>query len=188
MSPMHLTVWASALSFQIANGACIGGWLGGYGPTSNTDWEAHTPRVLLGLAIFVLGFAGNIYHDDELRSLRRTAARESQEIQQQTQEKKGMGERERDGKGERQAGSAQKVYKVPQAGLFRYILYPHYFCEWVEWIGYWIIGGWACAPARNFVANEVAAMMPQAVDGKRWYVSRFGREVEGRRAILPGVL
>ena len=129
------------------------------------------PYVQVGLVIFLLGFVGNIYHDDELRELRRQAGREQEEK-----------------KGKREVNT-QKVYKLPETALFQYILYPHYFCEWAEWTGYWIIGGWSCIPARNFLVSEIAAMTPQAVSGKKWYVEKFGEAKVGKRkAVVPGLL
>lgn len=82
-----------------------------------------------------------------------------------------------------------KVYKVPQNGLFSFILFPHYLCEWIEWAGFWMIGGLGCVPARTFVLNEIATMTPRALLGKRWYVERFGKEKIGsRKAVIPGLL
>jgi len=70
------------------------------------------------------------------------------------------------------------------------VLYPHYLCEWIEWAGFWIIGGWGCVPARAFLANEVSTMLPRALGGRRWYVKRFGVEEVGRgkKAVVPGIL
>ena len=69
------------------------------------------------------------------------------------------------------------------------MLYPHYLCEWIEWMGFWIMGGWAFAPARAFLLNELAAMLPQAINGRTWYLEKFGREKIGsRRAVIPGIL
>ena len=168
---MHITVWASALFFQITNGACIGAWLGGYGPRTASDWQGRMLYIQIGLIVFLIGFIGNIYHDGELRELRREAARE---------------QKEKEGKRE---AETQKIYKIPQAGLFKYILYPHYFCEWIEWAGYWIIGGWTCIPARNFVASELASMTPQAISGRKWYLQKFGEAKIGeRKAVIPGLL
>ena len=176
MSPIHILVWTSALSFQIINGLCIGGWLAAYGPVDAKDWEGTAPRIELGMMIFALGLLGNMFHDDELREIRRAAAK-NQEQRQAKQDEKGG------------AKSVDKVYMVPQNGLFKYILYPHYLCEWFEWCGFWMIGGLGCMPARNFVLNEIATMTPRAVKGKQWYLARFGKEKIGtRKAILPGIL
>ena len=196
MSPMHPTVWAAALIFQITNGVCIGGWLGGYGPVATSYWTSRMPYVQAGTALFLSGFVGNIYHDDALRELRREAAREQLEQKEKQEEKQKEKEVGGDGKGKEGKGkegetdtNTQKIYKIPSAGLFRWIFYPHYLCEWIEWAGFWIIGGSGCAPARNFWLCEVAVMTPQAVQGWKWYVEKFGAEkVAGRKAVLPGLL
>jgi 3-oxo-5-alpha-steroid 4-dehydrogenase 1 len=68
------------------------------------------------------------------------------------------------------------------------VLYPHYLCEWIEWAGFWMAAGWGCAPARAFLVNEMFAMFPRAVRGRRWYLERFGEDKVGRRwAVIPGV-
>ena len=126
--------------------------------------------------IFAVGLLGNIYHDDELREIRRAAAR-NQERKQKTRGEKG------DGK------SVDKVYMIPENGLFKLVLFPHYLCEWIEWGGFWMIGGMACVPARTFLINEVATMLPRALDGKQWYVERFGKEKIGsRKAVIPCII
>ncbi|KAL8694544.1 MAG: hypothetical protein Q9218_000800 [Villophora microphyllina] len=176
MSPIHPLVLASALTFQVINGTCIGGYLAGYGPTTIGDWSGSMIRIEIGLMIFFAGFMGNIFHDDELREIRRAAA-ENQERKAEAQ-----GDRAK-------AGGVEKVYMIPENGLFRIILYPHYLCEWVEWIGFWIIGGWGCVPARTFVVNEITTMLPRALSGKRWYIDRFGKErVGSRKAVIPGLI
>lgn len=176
MSPIHPTVWLSALAFQLVNSISIGGWLAGYGPTSPRDWQGRILWIQAGLMVWTAGFASNIYHDDELREIRRAAGR----VQRQKQ-------RDQDEKSERKG--VDKVYMIPQNGLFRAILYPHYVSEWVEWCGYWMVAGLGCVPARNFVLAEVSTMLPRALQGRQWYLKRFGRErVDGRRAVIPGLL
>lgn len=176
MSPIHLSVWLSALAFQFVNATCIAGWLAGYGPTSPADWAGRILWIEVGLMVFAVGFLGNIYHDDELREIRRAAAR-NLERREGAQGEKGKGK------------GVDKVYMMPENGLFRMVLFPHYFCEWIEWCGFWMVGGLGCVPARNFVVSEVATMMPRALQGRRWYVARFGKEkVGGRKAVVPGLI
>ncbi|KAL9014560.1 MAG: hypothetical protein Q9180_008939, partial [Flavoplaca navasiana] len=176
MSPIHPFILISAFSFQVINGTCIGGYLAGYGASTQEDWAGATIRIQVGLLIFLAGFIGNMWHDDELREIRRVAARK------QKQKAKVQGEKGKEGK-------VDKVYEVPENGLFRLILYPHFFCEWIEWCGFWVIGGWGCVPARNFVINEMTTMTPRALSGKRWYIQRFGKEKIGsRRAVIPGLI
>ncbi len=73
-------------------------------------------------------------------------------------------------------------------------MYPHYATEWLEWTGYWLVGGlaglgWWGTPAMWFVINEIAVMAPRAVGGLRWYEAKFGkRALAGRGALVPGLL
>lgn len=161
MAPIHVAVWVMAIGFQLLNATCLGAWLAAYGPVTAEAWAAQSPlpQFVLGLAVFYAGLAANMFHDEELREIRRR----------------------------KQSGGGGH-YEIPQAGLFRYVLYPHYLCEWVEWAGFLVAAGWSCAPAWAFLANEVCAMLPRAVRGKAWYVERFGADKVGRRwAVVPGV-
>ena len=182
MSPIHPIVWIAAICFQLMNGISIGGWLGGYGPKTRFDWAPGLKykvggRMELGMMIWALGFFANIFHDDELREIRRSALR--------TEKAKGQQQDEKD-KGRK---GVDKVYMIPQNGLFELVLYPHYFCEWIEWGGFYLMAGLGCVPARNFVLNEIATMLPRALQGKQWYIKRFGKDkVGGRKAIIPWLL
>ncbi|CAL3967416.1 hypothetical protein PZA11_003724 [Diplocarpon coronariae] len=187
MSPIHPFVWLFALCFQITNGLSIGSWLGGYGPTSRLDWQNNGQtyisgaRIELGMMIWAFGLMGNAFHDDELREIRRSALRN-----QHRQAREAEGDT---GQGKAGHRGVDKVYMIPMNGLFRWIFYPHYLFEWIEWAGFWIVGGWDCVPARIFLLNEIATMLPRAVQGKKWYEERFGREkTAGRKAIIPGIL
>ena len=134
----------------------------------------------LGMMIWALGFVANIWHDDELREIRRASARNQKRRAEEAEKSTGK---------DKGTIKVDKVYFVPQNGLFWWILYPHYLCEWIEWSGFWIMGGLACVPAQNFLMNEIATMLPRAVAGKKWYIDKFGKEkVGGRKAIIPGLL
>lgn len=138
----------------------------------------------MGLMLWAIGFALTIWHDDELREIRRTEARNQAKRAAAAHPSTGKGKVN----GEAKVG-VDKVYVIPKNGLFTWILYPHYLCEWVEWTGFWIMGGGGFVPGRTFVVNEVATMLPRAVRGKWWYVERFGKEKVGKRkAIIPGLL
>lgn len=182
MSPIHLFVWAAAMSFQLFNGTLIGSWLAAYGPTTREAWEAQlSPFPILqfsvGVAVFYLGLAANFYHDDELREIRRREQRRQERLAAQ---QKG---------GAKSNGTVEKHYQIPQAGLFQYVLYPHYFVEWIEWTGFYMACGFSCLPALMFVVNEVTSMLPRALNGRKWYVDKFGEEkLRNKKAIIPGVL
>ena len=68
------------------------------------------------------------------------------------------------------------------------MLYPHYFCEWIEWTGFWLACGIGCVPAMLFVMNEIVTMGPRAIKGKWWYMENFGEEkIRKKWAIVPGL-
>lgn len=102
------------------------------------------------------------------------------------------GAAKRKAKSEGKAGvSFEKVYVIPpKEGLYKYILYPHYTLEWLEWTGYWVFAGavglgWD-TPAAWFVAAEVTSMLPRAVEGRKWYAGKFGeKRLERRGGALP---
>ncbi|PVH84494.1 steroid 5 alpha-reductase [Cadophora sp. DSE1049] len=187
MSPIHPLIWLLALSFQTTNGLSIGSWLGGHGPTSRLDWQSYGNtykaggRIEFGMFLWAFGLMGNAFHDDELREIRRAALRNQEAALKECEQSTGKGKAAKKG--------VDKVYMIPENGLFRWIFYPHYLCEWIEWTGFWIVGGWDCVPARSFLLNEIAAMLPRAMQGKKWYEERFGKEkTAGRKAIIPGIL
>jgi len=75
------------------------------------------------MMIWAIGLIGNIFHDDELREIRRAALRNQKRREQEKDEPGKPGERK----------GVEKVYMIPQNGLFKWIFYPHYLCEWIEW-------------------------------------------------------
>ncbi|KAK4549723.1 hypothetical protein LTR36_005024 [Oleoguttula mirabilis] len=174
MSPIHPFVFVSAFAWQVANGLSIGGWLAGYGPTTVYDWAGHLYYIEIGLVIWGWGFLGNMFHDDDLREIRRSALRRQKETA--ARENKPV-------------EGVDKLYMLPKNGLFHYVLFPHYLCEWFEWAGFWMVGGLHCVPARSFLLNEIATMLPRAMQGRRWYIEKFGKEKVGsRKAVIPGLL
>lgn len=189
MSPIHIINWSGAFLFQIFNGISIGGWLGGYGPTTRADWAGHQnnyvagARMEFGLVLWAIGFFLTIFHDDELREIRRAAARNQQRRAAQAEHSTGKDKMANGSTG------VDKVYMIPKNGLFWWIFYPHYLCEWMEWTGFWVAGGSKCLPARTFLVNEISTMLPRAIQGKKWYIERFGEyKVAGRKAIIPKLL
>lgn len=133
---------------------------------------------IIGLALFSEGLWRNMSSEAILHNMRRDAAK-----------RKARSE----GKIEI---SYDKVYVIPPPqGYFRNILCPHYVWEWIEWAGYYILGGtWGLgwgwqSPALWFVIVEVTTMLPRAVTQRNWYMEKFGkRAVAGRAAAIPGVL
>ncbi|KAK7532316.1 3-oxo-5-alpha-steroid 4-dehydrogenase-like protein [Phyllosticta citribraziliensis] len=189
MSPIHPIVWASAIAFQLTNAISIGGWLGGHGPTTPYDWQGHLYNAELALVLWIWALLANMYHDDDLREIRRAAARRARKAV--VDRLRADGKPTDDAAVDRECAnsSVDKVYMIPKNGLFGWVLYAHYLCEWVEWAAFWWVGGWSCAPARAFLLNEIATMLPRALAGRRWYAEKFGDDkLEGRKAIIPGLL
>ncbi|KAE8349534.1 hypothetical protein BDV28DRAFT_141039 [Aspergillus coremiiformis] len=215
ISPIHASIVCSAAAFNWVNSTCLAAWLVGYHvpvPGFRTDGSEDGDRSAiatclpyLGFGLFFLGMVGNIVAERTLFRLRREEA-DKLECHRRHQQGKKLLPRNR----------YSKVYVLPPAsGLFRFILYPHYVCEWLEWIGFvlvgtavypavvapemklapWLVPAAAVVerlrvplplPAVVFVGNIVASMVPQARWGKKWYLGKFGRErVAGRAAVLP---
>jgi 3-oxo-5-alpha-steroid 4-dehydrogenase 1 len=186
IAPLHVAVWALAAFFQLTNAVSLGGWLAAYGTVTEEGWRdsCSVPQFVAGITVFYLGLAANFFHDEELREIRRRENRRQERIRRE-QGHNGSASTNNN-KGPNVAVS--KHYQIPQAGLFKYMLFPHYFCEWVEWFGYWMAAGWGCTPARTFLVNELFTMVPRAVRGKQWYVEKFGEEKVGKKwAAIPGV-
>lgn len=180
MSPIHIFVWFAAFTFQITNATVIGGYLAGYGPRTVYDWSGRLYTMEIGMVIWGWGLLANAFHDDDLREIRRASMRKQTKAAEQKAKEEGKPV---------ESVSVDKVYMIPKNGLFHYVLFAHYFCEWIEWLGWWMVGGWACMPARAFFVNEVFSMMPRALQGYEWYVEKFGKEKVGKRkAIIPFVL
>ncbi|KAK6408429.1 hypothetical protein LTR95_018432 [Oleoguttula sp. CCFEE 5521] len=174
MSPIHPLVFASACLWNLINGLSIGGWVGGYGPNTREAWAGRLYQMEIGLVIWGWSFLANFFHDDDLREIRRSTLRRQKE------------QAKKEGK---PIEGIDKFYMVPKNGLFQYVLFAHYLCEFFEWAGFWMVGGLDCLPARTFLINEMATMIPRAVAGKRWYIEKFGKEKIGKRkAIFPGLL
>ena len=174
MSPIHSLVFLFAFMFNTLNALSIGGWVAGYGPTTVYDWAGRLYYIEVGLVLWGWSFMGNIFHDDDLREIRRSAAQR---------------QKAQAGKEGKPMDGVEKLYMLPKNGLFHLILYPHYLCEWFEWAAFWLIGGPSCVPARTFLVNEISTMLPRAIAGRQWYIEKFGKEKVGnRKAVIPGLL
>lgn len=186
MSPIHISVALSMALFQFMNSSSLGGWIcydaqrqASHLSSSEVDARLISPLSIIGMVVFVGGLAGNIAAEWHLFDLRTGAAK-------------------RKAKSEGKAKiTYDKVYVVPEPkGLFKYVLFPHYSLEWLEWTGYWILGGawglgwkWQVSGALMFLVNELFSMTPRAYQGVEWYENKFGkRAVAGRKAVIPGVI
>ncbi|KAF7717380.1 Uncharacterized protein PECH_006682 [Penicillium ucsense] len=158
MSPIHAFVMCSAMLFNWFNSSCLSGWLAGYeipieGYRTNGAqvMSSSTPFVpptrlmvfiIAGTIIFFYGMAQNIRAETTLFRLRR------EEADRRASKRSDIHSRDLDRdhnpdlqKKDRNGNKYHKVYVIPPAsGLFRYILYPHFVFEWLEWTGFALVG------------------------------------------------
>jgi 3-oxo-5-alpha-steroid 4-dehydrogenase 1 len=173
VSPIAPWVALMMVYFQWSNSANVGCW-NVYNSIGSTGSLFH-PIAMAGLLLWVTGFVQNVRCEHKLFELRRAAAKRKAKSE---------------GKAEI---TYEKVYVIPPAaGSFKHILFPHYVWEWVEWAGYWLMGGaWGLGWGNNsaalwFTIAEICVMLPRAKQGKDWYEQKFGkRAVAGRAAALP---
>lgn len=148
ISPVRLEIFVLAFIFNWLNSSCIAGWIAGYDltqalgysplPASSTTLQQCLPYI--GLATFAYGMIGNIRSERTLWSLRREEAQ--RQATKKSDDKMGSDD---------ERNIYHKVYVIPPAkGLFRWILYPHYSLEWLEWIGFLLVGT-AVYPAHAFL-------------------------------------
>lgn len=135
------------------------------GPPSHA-WS-HT-SYYVGIFFFLLGLVSNIFHDEILYNLRRNHPPSA------------------DGK---------PRYAIPKGGLYKWISYPNYLSEWIEWTGYAIAATagqenrWAYTAPWIFVMSEVVLMLPRAWKGHSWYHQKFkGEYPKERKAVIPFLL
>lgn len=77
-------------------------------------------------------------------------------------------------------------YRIPRAGLFRFVTMPNYLGEILEWFA-WALATWSLA-GLAFAAFTAANLVPRAVSNRKWYVARFPDYPKERRALIPFVL
>ena len=189
-SKSHVIVPLAAIAFNVVNGFLMGSYLSS--PAARISLAKPSPRFYLGVALWAAGAAGNIFHDEILLNIRRKAISK--------------------GKGKANGG---EHYAIPNGGLYSFISYPNYFCEWIEWLGFAIAASpvpnmpglstlldpqtfvnilttapdqWApsLTPPWIFLINEIILMLPRAFRGHQWYHNKFGDSYpRQRKAVIP---
>ncbi|KAF9465295.1 3-oxo-5-alpha-steroid 4-dehydrogenase-domain-containing protein [Collybia nuda] len=212
-SKSHIIVFLSAVCFNVLNGAMMGAYL--TSPFARifltSPYTFRRPTFYIGLALWAVGFAGNILHDEILLDIRRKA------------KNKDKGEVSQNGKAT-SPKPKQEHYGIPQGWLYKYISYPNYFCEWVEWLGFALAAAPLplatssltlaslssfftvqsisslisdpaylfapnLAPPYIFLISEVFLMFPRAYKGHQWYKKKFGKDYpKERKIVIPHVL
>ncbi|KAJ7578145.1 3-oxo-5-alpha-steroid 4-dehydrogenase-domain-containing protein, partial [Mycena floridula] len=107
-SRAHLIVPIAGVSFNLPNGFLMGSYLSSPVAHAYLANASSRPIFWLGVGLWAAGFIGNVIHDEILANIRRRAAKDK---------------------------DAQH-YAIPQGLLYRYVSFPNYFCEWIEWLGF----------------------------------------------------
>ncbi|KAJ2510648.1 hypothetical protein H4217_007769 [Coemansia sp. RSA 1939] len=172
---MHIGIMLSACMFNAVNGYLNGRWLGVVGPDTAPP-GARGWRFVLGVFLFIAGFAGNIHHDNTLMRLRSKPS---------TGGTAGGGSGSTSNKVGRNGSGGSSRYLVPYGSMFAFVSCPHFFCESVEWTGFAIASGSPAAWA--FVLNVVCNLAPRAYFIHQWYVRTFPEYPGSRKAMIPFV-
>jgi 3-oxo-5-alpha-steroid 4-dehydrogenase 1 len=121
------------------------------------DWLTD-PRFIAGLIIYYAGFALNVHADATIRNLRSPE----------------------------EVASGEKVYRIPQGGLFRWVTSPSYLAELIAWAGF-ALCTWSLAGVFIFLVSA-ANLVPRAFATHRWYRERFPEYPKERKALVPFLL
>ncbi|KIK63940.1 hypothetical protein GYMLUDRAFT_71406 [Collybiopsis luxurians FD-317 M1] len=114
-SKSHIIVPLAGITFNVLNGSLVGTYLSS--PAAFAYLSSARPSFYLGLGIWATGLAGNIIHDEILMNIRRKAKSKA------------------DGKTAKTKNTSEH-YAIPYGLLYKYISFPNYFCEWIEWAGF----------------------------------------------------
>jgi len=77
----------------------------------------------------------------------------------------------------------EESYKIPRAGLFKYVSCPNYLGEIMEWTG-WAVATWSI-PGLAFAIFTIANLAPRAFSNHKWYINSFSDYPEDRKALIP---
>lgn len=127
--------------------------------THLTDAWLTDPRFIVGISIYLFGFTMNIYSDAIIRNLR-----SKEEVQR-----------------------GDKIYRIPQGGLFKYVTNPSYLTELISFTGF-AIATWSMGAVFVLLVSA-ANLIPRAFQVHKWYKEKFGEEYpKERKVLIPFIL
>ena len=106
------------------------------------------------MAIYLFGFVMNIHSDTIIRNLR----------------------------SKEEVAEGEKVYRIPQGGLFNYVTNPSYFTELLSFLGF-AIATWGLGAVFVLLVSA-ANLIPRAFQSHRWYQKKFGDQYPAQRKVL----
>ena len=82
--------------------------------------------------------------------------------------------------------STSGEYKIPNGFMYKYVSFPNYFGEILEWVAFalmtWSLAGF------SFMIWTMANLVPRAIAGHKWYKRAFDNYPSNRKAIFPFIL
>ena len=126
--------------------------------THLTDAWFSDPRFIVGMGIYIFGYVMNLHSDHVIRTLR----------------------------SKEEVASGEKVYRIPEGGLYRYITCPSYFTELISFTGF-AIATWSLG-ALFVLGISAANLIPRAFQTHQWYKEKFSDYPDNRKVIVPGLI
>ena len=77
-------------------------------------------------------------------------------------------------------------YKIPQGFMYKYVSFPNYLGEIIEWTAFAIMT-WSLA-GFSFMIWTMANLVPRAIAGHKWYIKKFQNYPKDRKAIFPFII
>lgn len=127
-----------------------------------------------GLAAYVVGELGNLYHHYLLSTLRTTDKNGKVII---SKSDKGGSDEEFD---------VKSNYLVPTGGLFDYVTMPHYFFELIAWLGIAIVS--QDLNVYLVFASMCTYLLTRAKATKIWYLKNVNNYPEDRKVLVPFII
>lgn len=122
------------------------------------DWFSD-PRFLIGMAIYAFGYLMNIHSDAIIRNLR----------------------------SKDEVARGEKVYRIPEGGLFKFVSNPSYFTELISFTGF-AIATWSLG-ALFVLAVSAANLIPRAFQVHQWYLEKFPDDYpRDRKVLIPFIV
>ena len=116
------------------------------------------PRFIIGMSIYAFGYIMNLHSDNIIRNLR----------------------------SKEEVANGDKVYRIPQGGLFNYVSCPSYLTELISFLGF-AIATWSVG-ALFVLGVSAANLIPRAFQTHQWYKKKFEDYPAKRKVILPFIL
>ncbi|KAG7449574.1 uncharacterized protein BT62DRAFT_1001864 [Guyanagaster necrorhizus] len=194
-SKSDIVVPLLGITFNLLNGSLMGVYLSSHTARIFLSNAFSKPIFYVGIFLWVIGFAGNIVHDEILLNIRRKAKNK--------------------GKASSHSSKPGEYYAIPYGLLYEYVSFPNYFCEWVEWFGFALAASPfptvtlasfslqslstnfssasqfapTLTPPWIFLIVEFVLMFPRAYKGHLWYRQKFAESFpQERKIVVPFLL